>query len=185
MKQSLKVSREFENLITSFKYIDVMDPFSMLFSLSLVFLGGILGYYLNQIQNKQTSKESEIKNKKQIIKSILFELEFNFSILQKGLGIKKSLSGTDYDWFTGSVQTKSYDSIVNSGALTLLDPEIQTIVSIYYEKLKELNYIGNETMPLNIGGSASQNVSYQKSLLSALIEAYPELKAHLELHVDM
>jgi hypothetical protein len=157
-----------------------MDPLSMLFNISLVLLGGILGYYLNQIQNNQTSKESEIKEIKQIIKSLLFELEYNFSVLQKGLGTKKSLTGTDYVWFTGSFQTRSYDSIVNSGDLTLLDPEIQTSVSIYYEKINELNFIGHETMPFPIGGSASQNVNYQKTLHSALKEAYPELKEYLE-----
>lgn len=156
-----------------------MDTVSILFSILLILLGSILGYYLNMLQNQQTSKESEGKHLEQIIKSLLQELEFNYSILEKGMSTKKSLEGTEYDWFRGSLQSKSYESIVHSGNLTVLPPEIQISVSFYYEKLEELNYIRNETMPGPIG-NPSENVSYQKQLLSALMETYSEIKEALE-----
>jgi len=74
-----------------------MDTVSILFSILLILLGSILGYYLNMLQNQQTSKESEGKHLEQIIKSLLQELEFNYSILEKGMSTKKSLEGTEYD----------------------------------------------------------------------------------------
>ena len=89
------------------------------------------------------------------------------------------LEGTEYDWFRGSLQSKSCESIVHSGNLTVLPPEIQILVSFYYEKLEELNYIANETMPGPIG-NPSENVSYQKQLLFALLETYSEIKEALE-----
>ena len=160
-----------------------MDPLSMLFSLSLVLLGGVLGWYLNKIQNKQTSKESESKQVKQIIQSLIQELDFNFSVLEKGMSTKKSLTGKEYEWFRGSLQSKSYESIVNSGNLTLLPPEMQTVVSFYYEKLEELNFTGNSTMP-NPMGNPSISVSYQKDLVAGLKESYPEIKKALEMACD-
>ena len=152
-----------------------MDTFSILFSILLILLGSILGYYLNILQNQQTSKESEGKHLEQSIKSLLQELEFNYSILKKGMSTKKSLGGTEYDWFRGSLQSKSYESIVHSGNLTDLPPEIQISVSFYYEKLEELNYIGNETMPGPIG-NPSENVSYQNNYFPPLWKPILRLK---------
>ncbi len=160
-----------------------MDLFSILFNISLVLLEWIFGSYLTNKQNKKTSNISEDKQLEQIVKSLLQELDFNYTILEEGLGTMKSLTGTEYEWFRGSLQSKSYESIVNSGTLTILPPEVQTIVSFYYEKLEELNFIGNQTMPMPIG-NPSENVSYQKQLLSALKEAYSEIKETLTLTLN-
>ena len=161
-----------------------MDILSIILDIFLVVLGIIIGTWYQKRQEISTKKEYDFSEKENLVTSLIHELELNFESINQGLGKRKTLRGNEVDWFTSFLYVKTYDSILNSGKLTLFTPDIQSALSLIYERINDLNDYGQNAMPPPFEDMYDGNIKAIEYLKKALIETIPmlieELKNELE-----
>lgn len=144
-------------------------------SFSIFVLGVIFTYIVGRILRKENRVEGETITKKQVVESLLSELELNNKIIQRGLGKAKTIRGSEVDWFTSSLFSSSYDSLINSGKFTLLSPDVQVSVSMYYETLNRLKEFGEKAAPPHFKDMYQDNIQTINSLIELLSETYNDI----------
>jgi len=157
-----------------------MDISSIIIDVFLVVLGIFIGSWYQKRQEISTKKEYDFSEKENLVTSLIHELELNLESIGQGLGKRNTLRGNEVDWFTSFLFVNTYESILNSGKLTIFTPDMQSALSLIYERINDLNNFSQNSMPPPFKDMYDGNIKAIESLMKALTDTIPMLINELE-----